>query len=113
MQSALLSIEHEIFDFNIGRIEYVAWDCTVDSDIFVRLECIHLITKRVSKMDIHSWSIDGDSSVTPLRVRTKKGFQSYKPIKWVKVNIISQWEAEAWSIKMKTGLKRSAELVLL
>ena len=90
MQAALLSIEHEIVDFYIGRVEFVAWDCTVDSDIFVRLECIHLITKRVSKMDIHSWSIDGDSSVTPLRVRTKKGFQSYKPIKWVKVNIISQ-----------------------
>ena len=74
MQAALLSIEHEIVDFYIGRVEFVAWDCTVDSDIFVRLESILPITQRVLVTEINSWSIDGDSCVTPLRNPTKKVF---------------------------------------
>ena len=55
--------ETEIVNFYIGRIEFVAWNCSIDCNIFVFLEGVLSISQRVLITEIDFGSVDSDSCI--------------------------------------------------
>ena len=59
-----LRFKAEIVNFYIGRIKLVAWNSSIDCDVFVFLEGVLSISQCVLITEIHFGSIDSNSCIT-------------------------------------------------